>query len=201
MKRQRITRVLRTKVENEKGEYRTVQRCIDGRIIETRTPVFEGPTYDVPAGLQPREECRYARELHNASGVIDDGPIEMHHDLNTGKMQAVQKDPHEQLVHISGSAFRNDEWCKDKIKKAGNWEISRAEQVRNKINYETHKHPIAAGTIAAGASGIAYCAIYKGACKMFGLKPSKTGYAVCATLGIATGVVTGIMLHDDIKRY
>lgn len=203
--RTKITTIRRTRVEMI--EHITIQKEIDGRLLQARVPNFDSPRYEVSKSLsykqQQAEALRQHRNLHPEDSTVRTGHHEPTSPDSPNVTMSVPSREEHLNPHIGGSALNNEEWCKNKIKENDNWDIPKSEQIANKISHSMHKHSTATSVTVGAVSGVvaggAAIGLYHWWCKKQGQEPTKKGYAVCATLGAISGVIAGIATKQHLN--
>ena len=189
--------------------HETIQRNIDGRLIQIPTPKFHvKATYVVPKDMNYKTQQNRALRQYREEHPDIPTPVTAHHgiaspDKNTVPMEVVLRKEHQGQSHYGGSAINCDRWCKERIEEASNWDIPKSEQIANKISHSMHKHSTATSTTVGAVSGVAAggaaIGLYHWWCKKQGQEPTKKGYAVCATFGAISGVVAGIATKQHLN--
>lgn len=105
------------------------------------------------------------------------------------------------LSHKGGSLSSNEDEIEQRIKKEGNWEESKFKRAMNTLEFEAYKHPKATSAGAGGILGGLLCGVYKVGGKLFGYKPTKTGYAIAFGVGATIGSVATYNKLNDGKIY
>ena len=105
------------------------------------------------------------------------------------------------LSHKGGSLSSNEDEIEERIKKEGNWEGSKFKRAMNTLEFEAYKHPVATSAGAGGILGGLFCGVYKAGGKLFGYKPTKTGYVVAFGVGATIGSIATYNKLNDGKKY
>ena len=123
------------------------------------------------------------------------------HHLHTGSgedcdVQLVRKPDHQKNPHCGGMSTSNKDRMKREAEKQGALPKNEFERMRNNVEFWMHKHPKATGAGVGVATTGVLCGGYAWVCKKLGCKPSNWGFAACAAIGIAAGVITHNKLND-----